>query len=157
MRQTFICLHCEGSFRRNPCLKKPQNYCSAKQCQQARRSTRKKERYKKDPVYRKKNLLSQKARRKRLRSDQYMQKYRESHPEYVRRNCELQKERNKNRQSDQVPMIVNGTSLLTQPSDDVVYAILKVQQDKMIVNGTSFMAQMQIISGKEVILSQKGV
>lgn len=86
-----------------------------------------------------------------------MQKYRESHPEYVRRNCELQKERNKNRQNDQLPMIVNGTSLLTHPSDDVIYAILEVKQDKMIVNGTSFMVQMQIISGEEAILSQNSV
>ncbi len=157
MRHTFICLHCGGIFRCNPCLKKPQKYCSAKQCQQARRSTRKKERYNKDPVYRKKNLEDQKARRKRLRSDQYMQKYRESHHNYVRRNCELQKERNKNRHNAQVPMIVNGTSLLTQPSDDVVYAIFKIKQDEMIVNGTSFMAQMQIISGKELILTQNSV
>jgi hypothetical protein len=54
-------------------------------------------------------------------------------------------------------MIVNGTSLLTQPSDDVVYAIFKVKQDEMIVNGTSFIAQMQIISGKEAILTQNSV
>ena len=157
MRHTFICLHCGGSFRCNPCLKKPQKYCSAKQCQQARRSTRKKERYKKEPGYRKENLESQKARRRRQRSDQYMQKYRESHPDYVRRNCELQKERNKNRHNAQVAMIVNGTSLLTQPSDEVVYAIFKVKQDKMIVNGTSFMAQMHIVSGKEAILTQNSV
>ena len=157
MRSTFICLHCGGTFRCNPCLKKKQEYCSAKQCQQARRSTRKKERYKKDPVYRKKINESQTARRKRLRSDQYMQEYRKSHPEYVIRNCELQKKRNKKRQDYQVPMIVNGTSQLMQPSDDMVYAIFKVKQSKKIVNGTSFIAQMQILSRKEAILAQNSV
>jgi hypothetical protein len=53
-------------------------------------------------------------------------------------------------------MIVNGTSLFTQPSSGVAYAIFKVRSEK-IVNGTSFLAHMQILSREQAILVQNSV
>jgi len=153
MISTFICRHCGNTLPLNPRLKKKQKYCSAIECQQARRSARKKVRYKNDAVYRKKHLESQKAWRQRRLWYQYLRDYRENHPEYVKRNRDLQKGRNKKRQKEQATMIVNGTSLFTQPCDEETYAIFKVKNEK-IVNGTSFIAQMQILSKKEVILVQ---
>ena len=155
MKSTFVCLHCGRTCKCNPCVKN-QKYCSRKECQQARRSARKKERYKNDPAYRKKQLESQKAWRKRRPSHEYQRDYRESRPEYVKRNREQQKERNKKRQKRTESMIVNGTSLSLQPSNDESYAIFKVKNEK-IVNGTSFMAQMQILSREEAILLQNSV
>ena len=153
MISTFICHHCGKTLPLNPCLKKKQKYCSASECQQARRSARKNERYKNDTVYRKKHLESQKVWRQRRLWYQYLREYRENHPEYVKRNRDLQMERNKKRQKEQATMIVNGTSLFTQPCDDTTYAIFKVKNEK-IVNRTSFIAQMQILSKKEAILVQ---
>lgn len=151
MPQTFICLHCGKTLPKNPRLKKIQKYCSAKKCQQARRSARKKVRYNSDLIYRKKHLEAQKAWRENRPAHQYQQEYRKNHPRYVTRNRELQKTRNKNRQAESATMIVNGTSLFTQPGNSEAFAVLKIQ-NKKIVNGTSFIARMQILSGKESIL-----
>ncbi len=156
MISTITCHFCGKKVPHNPRLKKKHKYCSAKECQQARRNARKKKRYKNDTVYRKKHLERQQAWRQRRPCYQYQREYRESHPEYVDRNRELQHNRNKKRQSDPSRMIVNGTSLFTQPGNNETYAIFKVKNEK-IVNGTSFIAQMQIISRKEVILTQNSV
>lgn len=130
MTRTITCHHCGKTVPLNPRLKKKQTYCSAQECQQTRRSARKKERYQNDTVYRKKHLKSQQAWRRRRPSHQYQGEYRESHPEYVVRNRELQCERNKRRQRD--------PSLL-------------------IVNGTSFLAHLQILSKQEAILVKNSV
>ena len=156
MITTFICRHCGKELPQNHRLKKKHMYCSAPECQQARRSARKKERYQNDTVYRKKHLEHQRLWRGRRPSHQYQKDYRASHKEYVDRNRELQHERNKRRQRVPSPMIVNGTSLFTQPSNDEVYAIFKVRNEK-IVNGTSFLAHMQILSKGQMILVQNSV
>ena len=156
MPHSLTCLHCGKTVPLNPRLKKNQHYCSAQSCQQARRSARKKERYKIDPVYRKKQLEGQKAWREKRPSHQYQRAYREDHPEYVKRNRNLQRERNKKRQGAPGPMIVNGTSLFTQGSNEEAYAVFKIKNEK-IVNGTSFIARMKILSRKEAILVQHGL
>jgi hypothetical protein len=53
MITTFVCCHCGNELPHNPRLKKKHLYCSAPECQQTRRSARKKERYQNDMVYRK--------------------------------------------------------------------------------------------------------
>ncbi len=156
MTTTFICCHCGSELPQNPRLKKKHTYCSSPECQQARRSARKKERYQNDTAYRKKHLERQHLWRGWRPAHQYQKDYRASHPEYVVRNRELQRERNKRRQKVPSSMIVNGTSLFTQPSNDEVYAIFKVRNEK-IVNGTSFLAHMQILSKEQVILAQNSV
>jgi|APSaa5957512622_1039677.scaffolds.fasta_scaffold133785_2 hypothetical protein len=156
MISTITCQFCGKTVPLNPRLKKKHKYCSAKECQQARRSARKKVRYKNDTAYRKKQLESQQTWRQQRPSHQYQREYRESHPEYVLHNRELQHVRNKKRQSDPSRMIVNGTSLFPQPSNGAMYAIFKVKDEK-IVNGTSFIAGMHIISGKEMFLGQNSI
>src|SRR6056297_3575453 len=148
MPPTFVCLHCGKTLPKNPRLKKVQKYCSAKKCQQVRRSARKKERYNSDPKYRRKQLESQKVWRENRPAHQYQKEYRKNHPQYVKRNGELQKTRNKNRQKETEAMIVNGTSLFTQLNKDNAYTVFKIKNEK-IVNGTSFIAKMQILSKKE--------
>ena len=152
MPTTFKCLHCGKILPKNPRLKKIQKYCSAKRCQQARRSARKKKRYNSDPLYRKKHLEAQKAWRESRPAHQYQRKYRKSHPQYVKRNRELQRERNKNRYKEPEEMIVNGTSLFIQPNNNEAYAVFKIKNEK-IVNGTSFIAKMQILSEKAPVLT----
>ena len=156
MITTFICCHCGKELPQNPRLKKKHLFCSAPECQQTRRSARKKERYQNDVVYRKKHLESQREWRGRRHCHQYQKDYRESHPGYVARNRELQCKRNKRRQRVPSPMIVNGTSLITQPSNNEVYAIFKVRNEK-IVNRTSFLAHMQVLSREQAILVQNSV
>ena len=155
MPSTFKCLHCGKTLPKNPRLKKIQKYCSAKKCQQKRRSVRKKERYNSDLKYREKHLETQKSWRENRPAHLYQKEYRKSHPRYVERNRKLQKTRNKKRKKEAASMIVNGTSLFTQPSVNESLAVFKIKNEK-IVNGTSFIARMEILSKKETLLFQSG-
>lgn len=155
MPSTFKCLQCGKTLPKNPRLKKIQKYCSAKRCQQVRRSARKKERYHSDLAYREKHLEAQKGWRKKRPAHVYQKQYRKNHPGYVARNRELQKSRNKKREKQPVIMIVNGTSLFTRPSVNESLAVFKIKNEK-IVNGTSFIARMEILSKKEATLFQSG-
>jgi hypothetical protein len=157
MPGTFTCRHCGMTLPRNPRLKKnkKQWYCNAPECKQAKKSARKKERYHTDPSYRQQHLDRQKIWRSNRPAHEYQKQYRESHPEYVVRNRELQAKRNCRRKKGTIPMIVNGTPLSPQPSDGKAYVIINVNREK-IVNGTPFLAQMQIITGKEAVFRQIG-
>jgi len=157
MPGTFTCRHCGKTLPRNPRLKKnnKQSYCNAPECKQAKKSARKKERYHTDPVYRQRHLDRQKIWRSNRPAHEYQQQYRESHPEYVERNRELQSKRNCTRKKRTASMIVNGTPLSLQASNDNAYAIISVKREK-IVNGTPFLAQMQIITGEEAVFRQIG-
>ena len=155
MLGTFTCLHCGKTMPRNPRLKKnKQSYCNAPKCKQAKKSARKKERYHTDPSYRQKHLDRQKLWRLNRPAHEYQKQYRESRPEYVERNRKLQAKRNCKRRK-RASMIVNGTPLSLQTSNDNAYAIISVNREK-IVNGTPFLAQMQIITGKEAFFQQIG-
>ena len=102
------------------------------------------------------NILDrQKLWRSNRPAHEYQKQYRESHPEYVERNRELQAGRNSRRKRGTTPMIVNGTPLSLQTSNDKAYAIISIKREK-IVNGTPFLAQMQIITGKEAVFRQIG-
>lgn len=157
MPGTFTCRHCGKTLPRNPRLKKnkKQSYCNAPECKQAKKSARKKERYQTDPSYRQRHLDQQKLWRSNRPAYEYQNQYRESHPDYVDRNRELQSKRNCKRKKGTTPMIVNGTPLSPQASNDRTYAIISVKRGK-IVNGTPFLAQMQILTGKEAVFQQIG-
>jgi hypothetical protein len=155
MPGTFTCRHCGKTLPRNPRLKKnkKQSYCNAPECKQAKKSARKKERYQTEPSYRQRHLDQQKLWRSNRPAHEYQEQYRESHPEYVDRNRELQAKRNCRRKNRTASMIVNGTPLSLQASNDKAYAIISVKRG-MIVNGTPFLAQMQILTGKEAAFRQ---
>lgn len=157
MPGSFTCRQCGKTLPRNPRLKKhkTQSYCNAPGCKQAKKSARKKERYHTDADYRQRHLDRQKLWRVTRPAHEYQKQYRESHPEYADRNRELQAQRNCRRKKESDPMIVNGTPLSPHPSNDKAYAIISVKREK-IVNGTPFLAQMQIITGKEAVFRQIG-
>jgi hypothetical protein len=182
MPGTFTCRHCGKIMPRNPRLKKnKQSYCNAPKCKQSKKSARKKERYHTDPSYRQNHLDGQKLWRSNRPAHEYQNQYRESHPEYVEGNRKLQSERNCRRKERTASMIVNGTPLSLQASNDNAYAITGVKREKIvngtplslhtsidnayainrvkgekIVNGTPFLAQIQIITGKEAFFLQIG-
>jgi len=94
MISTFICLHCGGTYLRNPRVKN-QKYCSDKECRRANRRAWKKKNYATNKSYLQKCLDSQKAWRARYPACDYQKQYRKKHPEYVNRCRELQKKRYK--------------------------------------------------------------
>jgi len=157
MPGTFTCRHCGKTLPRNPRLKKneKQSFCNASECKQAKKSARKKERYHTDPSFRQQHLDRQKLWRSNRPAHEYQKQYREFHPEYVELNRELQAGRNSRRKRGTTPMIVNGTPLSLQTTNDKAYAIISIKRGK-IVNGTPFLAQMQIITGKEAVFRQIG-
>lgn len=136
----FRCRHCGDTVPRNPRLKGKQQYCSARECQKARRRQWKRGQYTKDKAYRKKSKERQKIWRKKYPSDQYQKQYRQSHPEYVVRNRELQKARNKKRTTAPVTMIVKTDALVLQPRGNGVYLLSKVKKN-MIVNRNALSLQ----------------
>jgi hypothetical protein len=155
MPGTFTCCHCGTIVPRNPRLKKSQKYCSAASCQQARKNAWGKKEYRTNKTHRKQRLESQKACYAKRPGHAYQAAYREKHPEYDQRNRELQQKRNKRRSKDVGSMIVNTDALPLQASNDNAYVIISVKRGK-IVNGTPFLAQMQILTGKEAIFRQIG-
>jgi hypothetical protein len=94
----FYCKHCGKRTRKNPRLKDTQEYCGQKSCQQARKNKWEREKFKKDPVYRKKRLCQKAKWRKDHKADQYQKVYRQGNPDYVNSNRERQQLRNKNAQ-----------------------------------------------------------
>ena len=149
MISTFICLHCGKEVPRNPHIKQGQRYCSAKECQRARKRTWDKERYHSDRTYRYKRLLSQKAWRKNWPSHEYQKSYRKMHPDYVKINRELQRGRNKRCKKPDPKnlssIIVNTDASITHPLTGGTYALLQVTTGGKIVNTDTLIVRMQII------------
>jgi hypothetical protein len=140
MSRTFTCLHCGRVVSQNPRIKKKQQFCSQKECQQYRMRTWKKSKYKESKKYRRKTQEHQKQWRKSYPADQYQREYRETHPEYVNRNREQQRGRNKNRKMDPVSLIVKTDALLLQPREDGAYMLSKIKK-KLIVNRNALSLQ----------------
>ena len=88
------CAHCGKEFRPNPRVKK-QEYCSAGECQRARRNRMQRMKMATDSDYRENEKRCQ--REWRDKNPDYWGKYRASHPGYVERNRILQIGRNARR------------------------------------------------------------
>ena len=148
MISTFICHHCDRRCRFNPRVKN-QEYCSRKECQQARKSEWDKKQYHTKKRYRKKRLASQKTWRKKRK--EYQKEYRARHPEYVALCYELQKKRYAERREAERKAIeeynVNTDAIFTQPRRDGVYKLIPVDETKNNVNTDAFIVKMQILSG----------
>jgi len=140
MSQTFICVNCDKSFLRNPRVKN-QKYCSSRKCQNARRATTNKTKYKKSKESRSKRKDRNKRWRDGYPAHTYQKQYREEHPEYVKRNRELQKDRNTKQKKDHASIIVKTYTLAPQPLRDGAYMGFEVKSGK-IVKTYAFMAQM---------------
>lgn len=91
-----ICEHCKEPFSRYK-NRKSQNYCSKKECQNARKAKWKREKTKKDPAF--KQYTRQVNRDWRTMSEGYYKEYRKRNPEKAERNRILQRVRNEKRKT----------------------------------------------------------
>ena len=82
MFSTLICQHCGRRCRCNPRVKN-QEYCSRKECQQARKREWEKKKYRTNKKYREARLKSQKTWRKNYPHKEYQKEYRSRCPDYV--------------------------------------------------------------------------
>lgn len=147
MPGTFTCHHCGKTLPRNPRLKKPQKYCSAQSCQQARKNAWGKKEYQTNKSHREKRLLSQKACYRNRPGHAYQADYRKKHPEYENRNREQQKLRNKRRKEKSGSMIVNTDALSLQAGIDGAYALMRISKEGKIVNTDALMVQLHTVPG----------
>ena len=136
---TITCHHCGEEVPQNPRIKN-QKYCPAKECQECRRLSWKREQYNENKRYREKSRVRGEKWREDYPGNKYQKDYRDAHPEYVNRNREQQRIRNKKRQKEQVTMIVKTDSLLLQPREDGAYTLSKIKKN-MIVKRNALMRQ----------------
>ena len=150
MSTTFICHHCHGRHRKNPRLKTPQRYCSAKACQQARKNKWEREKLEKDPAYKAKRRKDKKKWYSQQPGDKYQSGYRETHALYCEENRVRQATRNsKSRLSPQPAKIVK-TDTLTRESltPEGLYILLPYENTdaKKIVKTDALIVQMLVSS-----------
>lgn len=148
MSLTITCCHCGLIVPRNPRIKKGQQYCNARACQNARiGSWRKKKRISSKSFRNKCKELDKNWHMKRPAHD-YQREYRAKNPDYVVRNRELQKTRNKNNRqcqsTDIRKKIVKSNTLSRYPFDGDVYRIIPYM-DKKIVKSNAFLVRMQLL------------
>jgi len=150
MISTFICQHCRRVCQRNPRVK-DQEYCSWKDCQQARKNKWEKEQYHNNLSYREKRLSSQEAWRKNYPHKEYQKEYRSRHPDYVACCYVKQKEGYHERREAERKVLeqnnVNTDALFTQPRSDGLYKLIPMDVTKNNVNTDAFIVKMQILSG----------
>ncbi len=89
MKPTFIRLHCGQDYERNPRIKKGQQYCNARKCQNERILLWKRKKYATSEDYREQCRQWQIDWWKKRPVDQYQKEYRDKNSAYVMRNCEL--------------------------------------------------------------------
>ena len=147
MEPIFICLHCGQEFKRNPRIKKGQEYCNSRDCQQAIKRRWKRKKYATSKDYREKCKKWQDDWWEKRHAHQCMREYREKNPDYVRRNCELQRKRNhqyrQTQKLDFTKKIVNGNSFCSYRSSGGIYAFIPGKWQK-IVNGNSLSVTIQL-------------
>ena len=118
MMNTFICQSCSQEKPRNPRLKGAQKFCNDPACQRVRKRQWQKKMMVSDAFYRKQQLESLQAWRKKYPLDRYQHQYRLKHPEYIDKNRQKQRIRNQKRQKlivkmDTLNQIESYTYLLT--------------------------------------------
>lgn len=148
----FTCRHCGQTLPRNPRLKKPQKYCTARSCQQARKNVWGKKEYQTNKHHREKRLQCQQVCYRKRPGHSYQADYRKKHPEYEQRNREQQKLRNKRRKKDAGSMIVNADALSLQSSIDGAYALIPIAKGGKIVNTDTLMVQLRAVTGSQTFL-----
>lgn len=113
------CQHCGKDVCSNPRLKGNQQYCSAKACQNARRSMWKRKHPKKQE--------KEKDRPPQSHDHEYMRNYRDTHPEYVIRNREQQKLRNQKRITTLPAVLKLPGSLVLHHDTDGSCSLVKIE------------------------------
>ena len=148
MISTFICQHCGRRCRCNPRVKN-QEYCSRKECQQARKREWEKKKYRTNKKYREARLKSQKTWRKNYPHKEYQKEYRSRRLDYVARCYAQQKESYHERREAERKALeqnnVNTDSLSLQPRRGGLYKLIPMGATKNNVNTDSFIVKMQIL------------
>jgi hypothetical protein len=98
MSRTIRCVHCGWDFKPDPRVKN-QRYCSAKECQRARKRAWQQEKLRSDPDYKANQRDCQREWHKRHPG--YYRQYRERHPKSCERNRLMQRYRNSRKRSRQ--------------------------------------------------------
>jgi hypothetical protein len=98
MGRTIQCVHCGGDFKPDPRVKN-QRYCSAKECQRARKRAWQQEKLRSDPDYKANQRDCQREWHKRHPG--YYRQYRERNPKSCERNRLMQRYRNSRKRSRQ--------------------------------------------------------
>ena len=150
MISTFNCHHCGLRCQCNPRVK-DQEYCSRKECQQARKNEWEKKNYSTKKKYRETRLKSQKKWRENNNHSKYQKEYRSKRPDYVAQCYKDQKERYHERREAERKALeqnnVNTDALFTQPRRDGLYKLIPMDDIKNNVNTDAFIVKMQILSG----------
>jgi len=131
-----------------PCRQVPgQEYCSRKECQQARKREWNRRKLGSDPDYKEARKEAQK--RWKGKNPNYWKEYRGRHPEYTRKNRKQQKRRNrKQRQTPPVSKIAKTDELT--PGKNVLtgrYKIIPIQADKIVKTDECIVEIVAISSG----------
>lgn len=150
MKSTFICKHCKLICQRSP-RSKDQEYCSRKECQQARKNEWEKKNYRTNKKYRESRLKSQKKWRKNYPHKEYQKEYRAKRPDYVVR-CYVKQnasyhERRKAERKALEQNNVNTDALSLQPRRGRLYRLIPMDKTKNNVNTDAFIVELQILSG----------
>lgn len=152
MSATFICHHCHGRHRKNPRLKTPQRYCSAKACQQARKNKWEREKLHNDPAYKAKRRERKKRWYTQFPGDKYQSAYRKRHPDYCKVNRVKQGPRNQKSKLLPQPAKIVKTDTLTRQSltPERLYILLPYEntEAKKIVKTDALIVQM--LGGAEI-------
>lgn len=141
--RTIVCLHCASRVITNKKLKHlVQHYCGNIGCQQSRKLTFERSKYKNNSDFRIRKLEKIRERRKSQQGhhnpqyySQYQQAYRATHPEYVLQNKLKQRERyaSKNGKTSVTTKIVNpDTLMLKQVDNEQVYAMFAIDCKKIV-------------------------
>lgn len=122
MSHTIRCVDCGCEFEPNPRLKN-QRYCSAKDCQRARKRAWQQEKLRSDPDYKANQRDCQ--RQWHQRHPGYYKQYRQRNPKSCERNRLMQRYRNSRKRSAQ--KVATMDALRPAPSlDPALYYLLPV-------------------------------
>jgi len=131
-----------------PCRQVPgQEYCSRKECQQARKREWNRKKLASDPDYKEARKAAQ--QRWKEKNPTYWQEYRARHPEYTRKNRQQQRLRNlKRRQAPPVSKIVKtDESSPTKHGLTGRYKIIPIHSDKIVKTDECIVEIVAISSG----------
>ena len=143
MPTLFHCSNCGRDRPRNDRLVE-QNYCSAAECQRARRREYQKRKRAEAPAYARAQSACQAAWRKRAAA-LYQRSYRERHPDYVEQNRRQQRERNRKRRAHEPPpVIVKMTSCTRVAAGTYLLTPCQVQPAAMIVKMNSCLVELAL-------------
>jgi hypothetical protein len=140
MKPTFICLHCNQEYTRNPRVKKGQHYCNSRACQNARMRIWKRNKRATSETYREQCKKWQKNWLENNPFDQYIKEYRKRNPVYVNRNRELQRIRDQKYRHtcriDYIKKLVKSNTFRSYRDSGGIYAFIPGKWQKIVKSNT---------------------